>query len=148
MAGLVLRTLIVALGLWFAAELVPGIVIHGTWTLLGAALVLGIVNAIVRPLLILMTLPITIVSLGLFLLVINAAMFGLTAWLFDDFTLAGFWSALFGSIIVSLTSWLASYFIGPRGRIEVTWVRQAPGARGARHARTRTIEGEYHKLDE
>jgi putative membrane protein len=146
MAGFVLRLLIVALGLWIAAELVPGIVIRGAWTLLGAALVLGIVNAIVRPLLILFTLPITIVSLGLFLLVINAAMFGLVAWLFDDFTITGFWSALFGSIIVSLTSWLASYFIGPRGRVEVTWVRNTRASHRARDART--IDGEYKKLDD
>lgn len=124
MAGFLLRTLIVALGLWLASELVPGIVIQGVWTLLGAALLLGIVNAVVRPLLVLLTLPITVVTLGLFLLVVNAAMLGLVAWIFDDFAIAGFWPALFGAIVVSLTGWLASYFIGPRGRIEVIVVRQ------------------------
>jgi len=55
--------------------------------------------------------------------VINAAMFALVAWVFDDFSIAGFWPALFGSIIVSVTGWLASAFIGPRGRIEVFVVR-------------------------
>jgi len=123
MAGFVLRLLIGALGLWLASELVSGIVIEGAWTLLGAALLLGIVNAIVRPLLVILTLPITVVTLGLFLLVINAATLGLVAWMLENFTITGFWPALFGAIVVSITGWLASYFIGPRGRIEVIVVR-------------------------
>ena len=124
MIGLLLRTLVVALGLWLASQLVSGITITGGWTLLGAALLLGIVNAVVRPLLILLTLPITVVTLGLFLLVINAAMLGLVAWMFDGFTIAGFWPAVFGAIVVSVTGWFASYFIGPRGRIEVIVMRR------------------------
>ena len=124
MTGFLIRVLIVALGLWLSSVLVSGVVITGAWTLLGAALVLGLVNAIVRPVLVLLTLPVTIVTLGLFLLVINAAMFALVAWVFDGFYIAGFWPALFGSIIVSLTGWLASAFIGPRGRIEVLVVRR------------------------
>jgi len=123
MVGFVLRLLVVALGLWLASEWVPGIEVKGTGTLLGAALLLGIVNAVVRPLLVILTLPITVLTLGLFLLVINAAMLGLVAWMFDSFTIAGFGAALLGSIVVSLTGWLASYFIGPRGRIEVIVVR-------------------------
>ena len=123
MAGFILRLLIVALGLWLASELVPGIEVKGVGTLLGAALLLGIVNAVVRPVLIILTLPATLFTLGLFLLVINAAMLGLVAWMFDGFTIAGFWAALFGAIVVSVTGWLASYFIGPRGRVEVIVVR-------------------------
>ena len=126
MAGFLLRLLVVALGLWLASELVPGIEIHGAWTLLGCALLLGIVNATVRPLLVILTLPITVITLGLFLLVVNAAMLGLVAWMFDGFTIAGFWPALFGAIVVSLTGWLASYFIGPRGRIEIIYMRRPP----------------------
>jgi len=114
---------VVALGLWLAAQLVPGITVHGAGTVLGAALLLGIVNAVVRPLLVILTLPITVVTLGLFLLVINAAMLGLVARMFDDFTIAGFGSALLGAMVVSVTSWLASYFIGPRGRVEIIVVR-------------------------
>ena len=124
MTGFLIRLLIVALGLWLASVLVPGIAITGVWTLLGAALLLGLVNAIVRQLLIILTLPVTIITLGFFLLVINAAMFALVAWVFDGFYLAGFWPALFGSIIVSVTGWLASAYIGPRGRIEVFVVRR------------------------
>jgi len=123
MLGFILRLLIGALGLWLASELVPGIAVHGAWTLLGAALLLGIVNAVVRPLLVVLTLPITVLTLGLFLLVINAATLGLVAWMLDNFTIAGFWPAVLGSIVVSITSWLASYFIGPRGRVEIIVVR-------------------------
>lgn len=117
--GFILRLLIVASGLWLASEWVPGIEVRGAWTLLGAALLLGIINAVVRPVLVLLTLPITVLTLGLFLLVINAGMLGLVALLFENFRIDGFWAALLGSIIVSLTGWAASYFVGPRGRIEV-----------------------------
>lgn len=117
--GFILRLLIVASGLWLASEWVPGIEVRGAWTLLGAALLLGIINAVVRPVLVLLTLPITVLTLGLFLLVINAGMLGLVALLFANFRIDGFWAALLGAIIVSLTGWVASYFVGPRGRIEV-----------------------------
>jgi putative membrane protein len=81
--GFILRVLVVALGLWLASALVPGIQVEDGWTLIGAALLLGIVNALVRPLIVILTLPITILTLGLFLLVINAAMLGLVASFFD-----------------------------------------------------------------
>ncbi len=123
MIGFVLRLLVVAFGLWLASELVTGIEVHGLWTLLGAALLLGIVNAVVRPLLVILTLPITVLTLGLFLLVVNAAMLALVAWMFDNFTIAGFWPAVLGSMVVSAVGWFASYFIGPRGRIELIVVR-------------------------
>jgi putative membrane protein len=87
--------------------------------LLLAALLIGIVNALVRPVVIVLTLPITILTLGIFLLVVNAAMFGLVAWLLGGFAVSGFFAALFGWIIVSLVSGFASWFIGPRGRYEV-----------------------------
>lgn len=129
MLGFLIRILIVATGLWLATELVPGIEIKGVWTLLGAALLLGLVNAIMRPLLILLTLPITVLMLGLFLLVINAGMLALVAWALDDFTIAGFWPAVWGAIIVGVTGWLASWFIGPRGRVEVILHRGTTGDR-------------------
>ena len=119
MSGFLIRLLITALGLWVAQAIVPGMEIQGFGTLLAAALLLGIVNAIVRPLIILLTLPITVLSLGLFLLVVNAAMLGLVAALLEGFVLRGFFSALLGSIVVSITSWVASWYIGPSGRVEV-----------------------------
>lgn len=124
MIGFILRLAISALGLWLASEIVPGIDIEGTGTLVAAALLLGIVNALVRPLLILLTLPITVLTLGLFLLVVNAAMFGLVAALLDGFHVAGFGAALIGSIVVGLTGWVASWYVGPRGRVEVLVVRR------------------------
>jgi len=125
MAGFAIRLAISAFGLWLADRLLPGITIDGTGTLIVAALLYGVVNAVVRPLAILLTLPITVITLGLFLFVVNAAMFGLVAALLDGFHVAGFGSALLGSIVVGLTSWAASWYIGPRGRFEVLVVRRA-----------------------
>ncbi len=124
MRGILVRMLITALGLWLASALVPGVTITGTFTLLVAALLLGFVNALIRPLLVLLTLPITILTLGLFLFVVNAAMFGLVAALLDAFTVEGFFAALLGSMIVSLTATLASWFIGPTGRYEIIVVER------------------------
>jgi putative membrane protein len=124
MIGFLLRVVIVMAGLWLASVLVPGIRISDGWTLLLAALVLGVVNAIVRPVIVLLTLPITVLTLGLFLLVINAAMLGLVASFFAGFHISGFWAALLGSVIVSLTGWIASWFVGPRGHIDVVMVRR------------------------
>src|SRR5215204_3774323 len=117
--GFILRVLVVALGLWLASVLVPGIQVEDVWTLVGAALLLGIVNALVRPLLVILTLPITILTLGLFLLVINAALLGLVASFFEGFVISSFCSALLGAMIVSLTGWVVSWFIGSRGQVEV-----------------------------
>jgi putative membrane protein len=116
--------LITALGLWIASMIVHGMEFASPWTMLGAALLLGVVNAVVRPVILLLTLPITLVTLGLFLLVVNAAMLGLVAAILPGFALGGFLSAVFGSIVVSLTSWLASWFVGPRGRIEIMYSRR------------------------
>jgi len=124
MLGFLVRTLISAAGLWVASRLVPGFSIAGTGTLLLAGLLLGVANGFVRPLLFWLTLPLTIVTLGLFLFVLNAAMVGLVAALLEGFTISGFFSALFGSLIVSLTAWVASAFIGPRGQLEVLVVRR------------------------
>jgi putative membrane protein len=124
MAGIVLRTLIIMLGLYLASALVPGVHIAGTGNMIIAALLLCLVNAIVRPIAFVLTLPITVVTLGLFLFVLNAAMFGLVAAMLDGFVVDGFWSAVFGAIIVSITSTIASWYIGPSGRYEVFVVRR------------------------
>jgi len=124
MQGILIRTLISMLGLFLASRLIPGVWIEGTSNFILAAFLLGLVNAVVRPLVFLMTLPLTIVTLGLFIFVLNAAMFGLVAAMLDNFQVAGFWSALFGAIIVSITSTVASWYIGPDGRYEVFVVRR------------------------
>jgi putative membrane protein len=122
--GFVLRLLISALGLWLATVLVPGVEIEGVGTLLLAAFWLGVVNAFVRPLLVVLTLPLTLLTLGIFLLFINAAMLGLTAALLEGFRISGLFSALLGAVVVSITSWLSSSFIGPDGRYRVMVVRR------------------------
>lgn len=119
MPGFLLRMVITAIGLALAAWLVPGITVSGPGTLLLAALLMGFVNGFVRPLIIVLTLPLTIVTFGLFLLVINAGMFGLVAWMLGGLAVSGFWAALFGWLIVSAFAWLASWYIGPRGRFQV-----------------------------
>jgi len=124
MQGIILRTLIAMLGLFIASRIIPGVSITGTGTFVLAALLLGLVNALVRPIAFLMTLPLTIITLGLFLFVLNAAMFGLVAALLDEFTVSGFWAAVFGAIIVSISSTVASWFIGPSGRYEIFVVRR------------------------
>ena len=96
----------------------------GPFSLFFAALVLGLVNAIVRPVLLLLTLPITVITLGLFLLVLNGAMLGLAALLVPGFVIEGFWTALFGAILISLTGMVANWFIGPKGQFEIIVVKR------------------------
>jgi putative membrane protein len=119
MTGFLIRLAIGMFGLWVAQAIVPGVHIEGAFTLALAAFLLGLVNAVVRPLLVILTLPITLLTLGLFLLVVNAAMLGLVAALLENFTISGFWAAVFGSIVVSVVTWAASAWIGPSGRFEV-----------------------------
>ncbi len=115
--GLVLRIVIVALGLWLASAIVPGVHIRDPLTLVLAALLLGFANAVVRPIVILITLPLTLITLGLFILVINAAMFGLVSVFLHGFVVHGFMAAFLGALVVSLVSWITSIFVGKRGRI-------------------------------
>jgi putative membrane protein len=117
MVGFLLRAAAVALGLWVAGKLLPagGLSFDSTTTLVLAALLLGVVNAVVRPIAFILTLPITLVTLGLFLVVLNAAMLGLVALLLPGFKIADFWTAVGAALIVSLVSWAASSLIGSRG---------------------------------
>jgi len=126
MSGFLIRLLIGAFGLWLAHTLVSGIAIDGTFALFLAAFLLGIVNAIVRPVFVLLTLPLTLVTLGLFLLVVNGLMLELVSFLVPGFHIAGFGSALLGAIVVSLVSWAASAWIGNSGRFEVMVVEKRP----------------------
>jgi putative membrane protein len=123
MTGIVLRIVIVALGLWLAAEVLPGLSFASPATLFAAALLLGIVNAIVRPIAILLTLPLTLITLGLFLLVVNAGMLGLVALMLGGFHVNGFWTAVGASLIVSAVSWLASGLLNDKGKVEVMKMR-------------------------
>jgi putative membrane protein len=115
----ILRAVVAAVGLWISTKIFTGLAFDGPWTLVLAAALLGIVNAIVRPIAVVLTLPLTLLSLGLFLVVINAGMLALVAWLLDGFTINSFWTALGASIVVSITSWAASGLLGNNGKLTV-----------------------------
>jgi putative membrane protein len=123
MVGFLLRAAITALGLWVASEIFHGLHFESPAKLLVAAILLGVVNAFVRPLAFILTLPLTVLSLGLFLLVLNGAMVGLVAWMVPGFEISGFWTAVGAALIVSLVSWAASSAIGSNGKVEVFTIR-------------------------
>ncbi len=126
MMGLIARIVVVGLGLWIASVVVPGVHIRDLETLALAALLLGIANAVVRPIVILITLPLTLITLGLFILVINAAMFGLVSVFLHGFVVHGFFAAFWGALVVSVVGWFASIFIGKRGRLKWRPARRQP----------------------
>jgi putative membrane protein len=119
MLGFFIRAAVVALGLWLATLWVRGVSIDSPSTLILAGVLLGVVNSIVRPIAIVLTLPMTIITLGLFLLVINAGMVALVAWMLPGMHVAGFWAAFWTAVLVSLVSIVGSWFVGPKGKIEV-----------------------------
>ena len=105
------RVLLNALAIGVAAWLVPGVQLSGLFPAIIAGILLGFVNALVRPILILLTLPFTLVTLGLFLFIVNAICFALTAALVPGFDLTGFFAASFGALVVTLVSWAVSALI-------------------------------------
>ena len=107
----ILRALVAALGLWVASRFVHGITVASIQSLLAAAVLLGVVNALIRPIVIVLTLPFTLITLGLFLLVINAGMLELVAMFLHGFKVHSFVAAILGSIVVSIVSWIGSFFI-------------------------------------
>ena len=129
MRGFLTRLVITALGLWVAKTIVSGIVILGWGNLIVAALLLGMVNAFVRPILFILTLPFTVLTLGLFLPVLNGISLGLVAWVMPGVSVSGLWAATLGALVVSVTSWFANSFIGSTGRIERYRFVEVPGRR-------------------
>lgn len=108
---LITRLLLIALALLLLSEYIPGITITGLYPAIIAAVILGLLNAIVRPILIILTLPITILTLGLFIIVINAALFAFAASFIAGFSVSGFWTAVLGSVIISFVSTLSNRYI-------------------------------------
>jgi len=119
MLGFLIRAVLVALGLWLATDWVSGVSIDTPATLILAGILLGVVNSIIRPIAILLTLPMTILTLGLFLLVINAGMVALVAWMLPGMHVRSFAAAFWTSILVSLVSFVGSWFVGGKGKFEV-----------------------------
>ncbi|HEY7516819.1 MAG TPA: phage holin family protein [Methylomirabilota bacterium] len=114
--GFLLRLVVNAAALWVAAQLVSGIAVSGVTPLLLAALVLGLINAVVRPILVILTLPLTLITLGLFIFVLNAFCLWLTSRIVPGFEVHTFGSALLGALVVSLVSWLLTAFVSDTGR--------------------------------
>ncbi len=117
--NLLLLWLINALALLALPYLVPSVQVESFYTALIAALLLGLANTLIRPLLVLLTLPVTIVTLGLFVFVINGLLFWFVASFVEGFNVAGFWSAVLGAIVYALISWAASFLVFGDRRIVV-----------------------------
>ena len=114
MRSFLLHWIVTAIALAVGARIVPGIVVSSTATLLVSALVLGLVNAVIKPIMVVLTLPITVLTLGFFYLVVNGAALGLAAGLVPGFRVASFGSAILGALVVSIVSFLLSRLLDPR----------------------------------
>ncbi|MBI2002214.1 MAG: phage holin family protein [candidate division NC10 bacterium] len=119
MPAFVIRWVATALAIGVAAQVLPGIQVDGLWAASVAALLLGLVNVTLRPILLLLTLPLTVVTLGLFALVVNGAMLALVASVVKGVHVAGFGSAVLGAILISLVGSLLTWLLQPRPRVHV-----------------------------
>jgi len=124
MRGLVVRWLVSAAALYLTSLIVRGIEIHGLFPLLFAAVTIGVLNAVVRPFILLLTLPLNVLTLGLFTLVVNAGMLWMASKVVIGFEVHGFWAALGGWLLMSFFTFLINLLIGETGRIEFVRVRQ------------------------
>jgi putative membrane protein len=111
-----LRLVVNAVAVFLAANLVPGIHVTGTAAALLAGLILGLVNAVIKPILFVLTLPFTILTLGLFIFVVNAICLALVAWLVPGFSIAGFGAAFLGALVISAVNWLLHGLLNEKRR--------------------------------
>jgi len=116
--GIFLRWLILTCSIMVTSYLMSGIHVSGFFSAFFSAAILGILNAFFRPILFVLTLPINILTLGLFTFVLNAILLMMVAGVISGFEISGFWSAVFGSLLISLISWLLTSFINERGRVQ------------------------------
>jgi len=124
--GFLVRVAVNALAIVLAASILPGISVDGIVPALAAAVLLGLVNAFVRPVLLILTLPITLVTLGLFLFVLNGLCFWFVASLVKGFHVAGFGSAMLGALVVSAVSWIVTALVSDSGKVVVI-TKKPPG---------------------
>jgi putative membrane protein len=129
MPGILIRWLATTGAIVATSYLLDGIHVSGFFSAVFAAAMLGILNAFFRPIALLLTLPINILSLGLFTFIINALMLKLASGVIPGFDVYGFWTAIFGSLLISLISWLLNSFISEQGRFSFINIKQGPGAR-------------------
>ncbi|WP_298161681.1 phage holin family protein [Brevundimonas sp.] len=111
MLRFILQAVVTALGLWLAAWLVPGVEFLSTGSLIAAAVLLGLVNGFVRPVLVFVTFPLTLITFGLFLLVVNAATIGIVASLLGGFVVDGLWAGVGAAVVTGVVSWIAGSII-------------------------------------
>jgi putative membrane protein len=123
MRGLLIRFLVTGIAVLVASEVVPGISLDSLSAGIAAAVVLALLNALVRPVLYLLTLPFIIVTLGLFMVIVNALVLQLAAWLVKGFHVEGFWASVLGAILISVVSTVLNLFISERGTVEVVTAR-------------------------
>jgi putative membrane protein len=129
MRGIAFRWLTLTGAILLASYMLDGIHVSGFMSALWAAAILGILNAFFRPIALILTLPINILSFGLFTFVINAVMLKMASGVIDGFEVQGFWSALFGALIISLVSWGLNTFINERGSVDIIDLRHRGGNR-------------------
>lgn len=126
MRGLLIRFAVTAVAVFLATSIVPGIEVSGLSSGIAAVIVLAFLNALVRPLLYLLSLPFIVVTLGLFMVVINALLLSLVGWLVKGFVVGGFWPAVFGALIISVASGILNLWVSAQGRVEVVVHRRRP----------------------
>jgi len=119
MRGILVRWLVSAVALWLTSSVVHGVQVRGVGSLLLAAAMIGVINAVVRPVVLLLTLPLSIVTFGLFVLVVNASMLALASVFVPGFEVQGFWAALWGWLLLSFFTFAINVLIGEHGQIEV-----------------------------
>jgi putative membrane protein len=129
MKGIFLRWLILTFSIIATSYLIDGIQVSGFLSAFFAAAILGILNAFFRPILFILTLPVNILSLGLFTFVINAVMLMMVSGVISGFKVYGFWSAVFGSLLISFVSWLLTSFINERGTVQFIDLKNVGGGR-------------------
>jgi putative membrane protein len=122
--GFLVRVLLNSVAIVLAGLIVPGIQVDGLLPALGAGVALGLVNALIRPILVILTLPITLVTLGLFIFVLNGLCFWLVSAFVPGFHVAGFWPAMGGALLVTVVSWVGTAFVSDRGRVVVITQRE------------------------
>jgi putative membrane protein len=132
MKGIFLRWLILTFSIIATSYLIDGIQVSGFVSAFFAAAILGILNAFFRPILLILTLPVNILSLGLFTFVINAIVLMMVSGMISGFEVYGFWSAVFGSLLISFVSWLLTSFIGGRGTVQYIDLKNVGGNRWER----------------
>lgn len=124
MRGILIRWLILTAGILAASYLLEGVHVEGFFSAFFAAAILGVLNAFFRPVLIILTLPINILSLGLFTFIINAMLLKMASSVIPGFEVQGFWSAVFGSLLISILSWISNSFINDQGKTEYIELRK------------------------